>query len=252
MIPKPRPSLPANSETMSPAKAILKKRVVQRMLSSLAALYVRLVYLTGRWREVDGDTIAPNEANPVIAAFWHGRMLMMPCLWRYGVPVQMLISRHGDGTIISGAIAHFGIGTIQGSTKKGGATALRNILRALESGVSIGITPDGPRGPRMRCTGAIADVAKTSGIPIVPVTYAARWRIVFGSWDRFILPLPFTRGVYVYGSPIAVAPNADSDATRLLIETQLNELTARADALMGVDAIRPADMAATGAGAVRT
>lgn len=228
-------------------KSVLKKQAVQRTLSALAANYIRLINLTGRWRLVGADEIKPGNTRPLIIAFWHGRMLMMPPNWPKAMPVKMLISQHGDGVLIADAIRHFDIGCIQGSTKRGGTAALRGVLAALKDGVCVGITPDGPRGPRMRCTGAIADIAKLSGTPILPATYAARWRIVFGSWDRFVLPLPFTRGVVLAGTPIEIARDADSEAARLMIETQLNELTARADAMMGVDTIMPANMEPAGA-----
>ena len=228
-------------------KSVLKKQAVQRTLSALAALYIRFVNLTGRWRLIGADEIMPGNTRPLIIAFWHGRMLMMPPNWPKAMPVKMLISQHGDGVLIADAIRHFDIGCIQGSTKRGGTAALRGVLAALKDGFCVGITPDGPRGPRMRCTGAIADIAKLSGAPILPATYAARWRIVFGSWDRFVLPLPFTRGVVLAGTPIEVARDADSEAARLMIETQMNELTARADAMMGVDTIMPANMEPAGA-----
>ena len=228
-------------------KSVLKKQAVQRTLSALAAHYMRLVRWTGRWRMIGGDEILPGSTRPLIIAFWHGRMLMMPPQWPKAMPVKMLISRHGDGVLIADAIKHFDIGCIQGSTKRGGTAALRNVLAALKDGTCVGITPDGPRGPRMRCTGAIADIAKLSGVPILPATYAARWRVVFGSWDRFILPLPFTRGVFLVGAPIEIARDTDSESARLMIETQMNELTARADAMMGVDTIMPANMEPAGA-----
>jgi lysophospholipid acyltransferase (LPLAT)-like uncharacterized protein len=160
----------------------------------------------------------------------------------------MLISRHGDGVLIADAIAHFGVGTIQGSTRRGGAEALRDILKTLKSGISVGVTPDGPRGPRMRCTGAIADISRLSGAAILPASYSARWRFILGSWDRFLLPLPFTRGVYVVGDPIEVAPDSDGAGTLERLETCLNDLTRRADALMGVATVQPAAAHPAGTG----
>jgi hypothetical protein len=232
---------------MSLFKTLVKKRAVQRCVTSVAALYVRVVYLTGRWRTVGLDEVMAANSTPLIVAFWHGRMLMMPCRWPRSLPVRMLISRHGDGVLIADTIAHFGIGTIQGSTRHGGAEALRDILRSLKSGVSVGVTPDGPRGPRMHCTGAVADIARLSGASILPVSYSARWRVILGSWDRFLLPLPFTRGVYVVGDLIEAPRDGDEAATLQRLETRLNELTRRADDMMGVESVQPAVLRPAGA-----
>jgi lysophospholipid acyltransferase (LPLAT)-like uncharacterized protein len=232
---------------MSPLKSLVKKRAVQRCLSWLAALYVRFVYLTGRWRTVGLDEVMASNNSPLIIAFWHGRMLMMPCRWPRAMPIRMLISRHGDGVLIADTIAHFGIGTIQGSTRHGGAEALRDILKTLKSGISVGVTPDGPRGPRMHCTGAVADIARMSGTPILPVSYSARRRVILGSWDGFLLPLPFTRGVYVVGDLIEAPRDGDEAATLQRLETHLNELTRRADDMMGVESVQPAVLQPAGA-----
>ncbi len=232
---------------MSAAKALLKKRAVQRFLSWLAYVYIRFVYLTGRWRVVGIDPAIVEGSRPLIVAFWHGRMLMMPCVRPRSMAFSILISRHGDGVLIADTISHFSVGAVQGSTRRGGAEALREILRTLNDGTSIGITPDGPRGPRMRCAGAIADIARLSGVPILPATYSAKWRLILGSWDSFLLPLPFTRGVYVVGDPIDVAPDDDMPSTMSRLENALNELTRRADKLMGVETVEPAMLEPAGA-----
>ena len=232
---------------MSAVKALVKKRAVQRFLSWLAHIYIRFVYLTGRWRMVGIDHDLVDGSRPLIVAFWHGRMLMMPCARPRAMTFSMLISRHGDGVLIADAISHFNVGTVQGSTQRRGAEALREILRTLNDGTSVGITPDGPRGPRMRCAGAIADIARLSGVPILPATYSAKWRLILGSWDRFLLPLPFTRGVYVVGDPMDVAPDDDMPSTINRLENVLNELTRRADTMMGVETVEPAMLEPAGA-----
>ena len=233
---------------MSPLKTLVKKRAVQRFLSWFASIYVRIVYTTGRWRKVGMDEAMVDGHRPLIVAFWHGRILMMPCVRPRSMLIRMLISRHGDGVLIADTIAHFNVGTIQGSTRHGGLQAMRNILKTLKDGISVGMTPDGPRGPRMRCSGAIADIARMSGVPILPVSCSARWRVILGSWDRFLLPLPFTRGVYVIGDPIEVPPDADSTSVLKRLETCLNELTRQADGLMGVETVQPATLKPAGTG----
>jgi lysophospholipid acyltransferase (LPLAT)-like uncharacterized protein len=217
----------------------------------LIALYIRFVWATGRW-EIRNSALAEKlwqDKTPFILAFWHGRMLVLPAMWPRSSPMHMLISMHRDGEIIARAIGYFGIGTVRGSAAKpgsnkdkGGAAALRGMLKALKGQDYVGITPDGPRGPRMRASEGIVTVARVSGTPVLPCSFSCRHRIVLNSWDRFVIPLPFTRGVIIWGEPITVTRNAGADeveAARLQIEASLTAVTVAADAAMGVEAVAP-------------
>ena len=231
-------------------KRIIKSDTMRSTLCWLAASYVRLMRTTGRWRTEGGDHPAHylTEGKPFIVAFWHQRLLMMPYTWRSvggDRPFNMLISSHRDGEIISRTIARFDIKTIAGSTGKGkgGAAALRQILKALKAGEVVGMTPDGPRGPRMRASDGIIQAARMAGVPIFPLTYSASNRKVIQSWDRFILPLPFSRGVFHWGDPIFVDRKLDEEgmeAKRVELENALTELTQRTDQSLGLDVIPPA------------
>jgi len=160
----------------------------------------------------------------------------------------MLISRHRDGEIIARAMQHFGVGAAHGSTAKAGTTdkggtdAVRQLVKIVKAGNAVGITPDGPRGPRMRVAAGIVQIARMTGLPIVPATFSARRRKVMRSWDRFVVALPFTSGVIIWGKPIAVPRELDPaglEAKRLEVEEALNALTAEADRLCGHDPIEP-------------
>ena len=161
----------------------------------------------------------------------------------------MLISEHRDGALIANIIKHFGVGWIKGSTsksgaQKGGAQALRTMLKALKAGEYVGITPDGPRGPRMRASEGIVMVAKMSGAAIIPVTYGIKGGKILGTWDRFLIGLPFSKGVVLYGPPIDVPRDADADAldaARQQLEASLNDRTAECDRLTGRDPVTPAE-----------
>ena len=118
------------------------------------------------------------------------------------------------------------------------------MLRALKEGCVIGLTPDGPRGPRMRASEGLAALARLSGVPVIPVACAFRRRRILSTWDRMILPLPFTRGVLIWGDPITVPTDArgpELEKARLTLETALTALTREADLRCGADpdAIRP-------------
>lgn len=138
-----------------------------------------------------------------IHTFWHGHLFLMPYAYAGG-RIAILISEHTDGEYIARTMARFGHESVRGSTTSGGAAALRNAVRKAREGYDLGFTPDGPRGPRHRAQMGVVAAARLTGLPIVPVAFAASRAKVMGSWDGFILPLPFSRGVFVYGEPIVV------------------------------------------------
>ncbi len=222
-------------------KKVLKSDAARHMLCWIGAQYIRLVHLTGRWRVIRGEIPQGfwNNDEPFILAFWHGRLLLMPYCWDLSRTIHMLISQHRDGQIIARTVGHFGIKTAAGSSSRGGTAALRTMLKALKDGEYVGITPDGPRGPRMRASEGVAQVARLSGVPVIPATYAGTPHKVLGSWDRFVVASPFGRGVIVWGEPIAVGRDADIEEARQRIEDGLNAITAEADAMMGHQAIQP-------------
>ena len=222
---------------------------IQAVLCWAAAQYIKLVWLTGRWR-IEGDAEAARlfeQGKPLIIATWHGRLLMTPFGWRHSARSHVLVSAHRDGQLIARTLTHFRTRIITGSTRRGGVEALRKLHRLMQEGGAVGITPDGPRGPRMRVSPGIVQLARLSGAPIFPLACSARPRRVFDTWDRFIVPLPFCRGVFLWGAPIMVPRDADDaavEAARRLLEDRLNELTHRADAALGQPQIEPAPLPA--------
>jgi lysophospholipid acyltransferase (LPLAT)-like uncharacterized protein len=233
---------------MGRLKALSRSDAMRRPLCWLGAQYIRFVHVTGSWEVVGVEFPEACWARdePFILAFWHGRILMMPYCWQRGRPIRMLISNHPDGQIIARTVSHFGIDTVVGSTARGGGAALRVMLKALKSGTSVGITPDGPRGPRMRASEGVVQVARLSGASIIPCAFSTVRRQVLGSWDRFIVAWPFSRGVFVWGKPITVPRDADEAAlerSRLAIEQTLNSITAEADSRAGHQPMAPAEIA---------
>tara|TARA_A100001037_G_C15125803_1_gene626093 strand:- start:141 stop:854 length:714 start_codon:yes stop_codon:yes gene_type:complete len=220
-------------------KRLLKAGFVQKLATWLVAGYIRFVRLSGRWQVV-GEGV-PDELlereEPFIVAFWHERLLMMSFSWKKSDLVHILISGHRDGQLISGMLTHFGSKTVFGSSTRGGTAAFIQLTRLLKEGKVVGITPDGPRGPRREASKGVIALAKVTGAPIVPLTYSASFSHVFGSWDHFMLPLPFSRGLFLWGKPIYVRQDADSqyaEEKRTEVEQALIALTQRADWLMGL------------------
>ena len=128
-------------------KKILRTKLAYSFICWIASKYIKFVSLTLKWKYLNkkhADTLWKNNEN-FILCFWHGRLLMMPLSWKKEKKINMLISEHPDGQLISKTVKYFGINTIHGSTSKGGTKAIRNIIESLKSGQSVGITPDGPR-----------------------------------------------------------------------------------------------------------
>ena len=233
-------------------RSLTRNGLARNVVAALAAQYIRLIHLTGRWRVI-GEEIPRrfwDRGQPFLVCFWHGRLLMMPyCRNPDAPPVYILISRHPDGRFIADTIKHFGVGAITGSTSRGGTSALRAVLKILASGATAGITPDGPRGPRMRAGIGAINAARMAGVAILPITFAASRRIVFNSWDRFVVALPFAKGVLIWGDPIEIARDADHvtvERARRKLEDRLNALCHEADRLVGAEPIEPAPEADEG------
>lgn len=229
---------------MNPFRHLVKSQAARDALPWVVAHFIRLARLTTRFVERGREVPEAywREGKPFILAFWHGRMMLMAPIWPRGTAMHMLISHHRDGEYIARAMGLLGIGTVRGSSNNGGTAALRRMLKAMEAGECVGITPDGPAGPRMRASSGIIAAARLGGVPIIPATFSVARGRILRSWDRFMVAWPFNRGVYLWGQPIYVPRDADAaaqEAARLAVENALNELTAEADRLMGIPPVEP-------------
>lgn len=222
-----------------------------RVAGALAGLIVRLVRSTTRWERVADPASAALLAGeePLIGAFWHNRLMLITAAWPRGRPLAMVMSEHGDSRILGIAVADYVTRPVWGSSRRNPTAALKGMMRALRDGISVAITPDGPRGPRMRCRRGLVQAAMRTGAPIVPAAWAVSRRSVVRSWDRFMVAWPFGRGVVVYGPPIRVPADADAaavEAARRAVEDALNAVTAEADRRMGHAPVAPAPEPAGG------
>jgi lysophospholipid acyltransferase (LPLAT)-like uncharacterized protein len=232
---------------MIAAKRLLRSEPLRQALCWLIHLYIRFVFRTARWT-VEGAEIPRRlrtAGKPFILAFWHGRLLMIPMAWQRLAPMHMLISGHRDGRIIADAVRYFGVDSIAGSSNAGGGAALRAMLRHVRHGDCVGITPDGPNGPAMRASSGIIAAARLAHAPIVPVTYATGRRRILATWDRFHLPFPGSRGVFLWGEPIEVPAELDEagiERWRRLVEERMIQQTAEADRRVGCAATAPGSL----------
>lgn len=229
-------------------KKILKHSLTISVIARIAAKYILFVYKTTRWQWVNRDIMIKYQQSgkPFLVAFWHNRLLMTTFGWQSDRPFNMLISAHGDGKIIAQTVGHHGIKTIAGSKRHGGSQALREICKTLKEGEVVGITPDGPRGPRMRASDGIAMISRLTGCDVITLAYSVKRRVVISSWDRFILALPFTKGIMVYGTPVKGlkrdSTQEETEHFRLEVEKTLTEITDQADISMGHVPIKPSEV----------
>ncbi|ETX03105.1 MAG: hypothetical protein ETSY1_01210 [Candidatus Entotheonella factor] len=171
---------------------------------------------------------------PLIAAFWHGRLLYplrLMQVYRQS-RVTVLVSRSRDGEWISQTAQRFGVLPTRGSSHRGGGQGLLEMVRRVQEGYIACVTPDGPRGPRYRVQPGIVTLAQKTGATILPITYNAKWRKVMRSWDGFVLPLPFSRIVVIYGEPVCVPAHVTEDglqAAQREVEQRLQQITDMAD-----------------------
>ncbi len=204
----------------------------------LARVVVRLLRATLTIREEGTEWVEPFWINrrPAIYAIWHGRMLMVPAIYEGRRTPWIMTSRSRDGELISRFIQRFSFRTVRGSTTRGGTAALREQVRLLRRGEEVGVLPDGPRGPRHVVQPGVILLAKLGKAPIIPMSFSASPRRVLSSWDEFLIPLPFARGVVLFGEPIWVSAESDRnalEAKRKLLEERLMILTWQADRLAG-------------------
>lgn len=208
----------------------IKNRLAGGFLPKLIYAVIRVLYATMRV-QVLGDEIPrsfQSKGEGVINVFWHSRLLMIPFVYT-GDGVYVLISSHGDGEIIANAMKKFGFFQVRGSSSKGGSEALTEMVRLARKNRDLAITPDGPRGPAEIVKPGAAQVARISGRPVIPLAYSVSRGKRFNSWDRFLLPYPFSRCVFVWGEPLYYRKGEDMEVFRLRIEEALKTTTQRAD-----------------------
>ncbi|HEX5327438.1 MAG TPA: lysophospholipid acyltransferase family protein [Acetobacteraceae bacterium] len=220
-------------------KYLVQRPLVQAGLARLLGCYLGFALRTTRWRLEGQEHVLVHAAGrPVIVAFWHERLPLMPMLWLLSrkLPearagrVHVLVSQHRDGRFIGAVVRRFGIEVVLGSSRRGGAAGIRSLLALVERGDHICLTPDGPRGPRRNSAPGVAQLAALSGAPILPCAAQTSRRWVLRTWDRMVVPRPFGQGVVVCGPAITVARNGWQDAVEV-IDAALTAAADQADRL---------------------
>ncbi len=203
-------------------KKTLLRRLAVYIVPPIGWAIMWWLYLSNKkiWRFKTGGV----PERPFVVLFWHGELLMAPFVFRKAapkMPVNVMISDHFDGEIIARIIAPFGLGTVRGSSRKGAAKALIKALRKVEAGESIGITPDGPKGPRHSVSDGAIVIAQKADIPIVILNCRPSRYWQARSWDRFVIPKPFGTIEYHLSEPIDISDLSMEEARELIKERML-------------------------------
>lgn len=178
---------------------------------------------------------AREGGRKVLYAFWHEGLLVATYAFRRQ-GIQVLVSQHRDGELIARAIERMGYGTIRGSSTRGGTRALFRMAAAGAAGDDLGVTVDGPRGPRLQVKPGTLFIAGRSGLPIVPFAVASRKPWVLSSWDRFMVPRPFSRTVIAFQEPLTVPGDAPVEGLEpFRAELQRRLLEARESARLSLE-----------------
>jgi lysophospholipid acyltransferase (LPLAT)-like uncharacterized protein len=212
----------------------MKNFLYKRIIPFIAFIALFFVGITCRKilinREIE-KSILDKGINPIYI-FWHGRELYLPYLYRFQRRHYALVSPSRDGEISGNLLKLYGFNIVWGSTFKKGATALLGLVRIVKNGGSVVLAADGSRGPLFKAQDGSIKIAKLTGVPILPITYNASRKKVLSSWDRFIIPYPFSKIVVMYGEPVYVPADADDNVMELKrqeLEKKLNEMTEYVD-----------------------
>jgi lysophospholipid acyltransferase (LPLAT)-like uncharacterized protein len=214
----------------------MKDKVLLFLVPLAINFLIRLISLTCRVRLLFGqsESFHPGRLDartPCLYAFWHGQLLYTTYPFRrlgtYGI-----VSRSRDGEYLARLLKGWGFRLIRGSTSRGWATVYKASVRVLGQGGKIGLAPDGPRGPYHRVNPGVVRMAWRAGCPILPLGVGFSRCIRLKSWDRFQIPLPFSKIVILAGEPLNI-PSGTSrhgfQAVELQLENTLNRLTEEAE-----------------------
>ena len=208
----------------------------QRSLAWLVFALIRTVSATLRyqWNDRSGYIDVPTP-GPAIYCVWHNRLAL--CMIAYYSYVKKrnhtpgmaaMVSASRDGGFLTAILECFKVQPVRGSSSRRGSQALLELTTWAERGYDLAITPDGPRGPCYVVQEGVMSLAQLTGLPIVPVSYGLNWKIRVKSWDRFQIPLPFSRCEIIYSKPIRIpheATDAEREELRQQLETELRAIS---------------------------
>ena len=211
-------------------KRFSKTKYGQKSIGFLFYLITKFICFSIKWKCYDEDQKSNifNNKNQYIFCCWHNRLFLGPHLLPRNRIINALQSSHSDGMITSIAFKYLGMNVILGSSMKGGMQAFRKMVKCIKNGESVAITPDGPKGPKETVKEGVIKLAQITGIPIVPLVWSTKKFKIIDSWDNFVIPFPFSKGIYTFGKPIYVDKKISQnnfEILRLEVESEIKRLT---------------------------
>lgn len=236
-------------------KNLLKKLYYSKVIAWIIHAIILFIYSVNKKQYINKEAINNilESGKPVIFCCWHGRIFPMVFVSGKNPKIKAVVSRHSDGELISNVLKSFNVKTIRGSSNRakknrthienrGGAHVVRETIDAISEGYNVAITPDGPRGPRMRFRRNIFKLAQITGAPIMGISFSATNSIIFNSWDRFLLPLPFGKIVVKFTEPRFINSDLNEQQLEIIgkeIEKDLNKITTEVDLICNKTPISP-------------
>jgi len=202
----------------------------QRLGAVVVYWFMRLLAgtLRCRWNDRSGHFENP-QAGPAIYCIWHNRLALSMLIYHHyikkrsrGIGLAAMISASRDGGFLAAILQRFGVQPARGSSSRRGPQALRELTTLARKGYDLAITPDGPRGPCYVAQDGVIYLAQLTGLPIVPVSYNLQWKWRPNSWDRFLIPLPFSRCEFIFEKAFVV-PRETSEVERGKFRLQLEQ-----------------------------
>ena len=211
-------------------KRFSKTNIGQKIIGFLFYSITNLMSRSIRWEYLVDNKISNifNSDEKYIFCCWHNRLFLGPHLLPRNRIINALQSSHSDGMVTSVAFKHLGMNVILGSSKKGGMQAFRKMVKCIQLGESVAITPDGPKGPKEKVKDGIIKLAQITNSPIIPLVWSTKKFKIINSWDNFVIPMPFSKGVYSFGKPIYIKKKINENELAMCkqkLELELKRLT---------------------------
>jgi lysophospholipid acyltransferase (LPLAT)-like uncharacterized protein len=210
-----------------------RKFLVFKIAIPFAVLVFKVIAATFRIGEMNHEKVSPHsrKGGKYIFAFKHSQLLEHIYFYR-NTKMASLGSLSKDGEIAVAIAEKFGITMIRGSSSRGGAAALLALKTLSEQGFDIALTVDGPRGPLGTVNGGVIYLAKLTGVPIIPSCFACDRGIRLRTWDKFLIPKPFSRGLFNFGKPVIIPkdlPDSDVEGIKEIIRADLDRINAECE-----------------------
>ena len=217
---------------------IENSRVLAKVLGGILAGYLKICFATGRWTFEGDDALnAALSDGPVVIICWHGRLIMAPANWKRRAPVAIPRDPSPAGKLSAATQEFFGTSPFAISMEGGNLAIVRQVIKRVRDGFSLGLTADGPEGPDHRAKRAAIDWARATGRPVFLFSWSSRKARQLSTWDKMLLPLPFGGGACVYRpwNPDIPKRPSNQDYTRLKrdLSKALDDLSQRVDDLSG-------------------